>query len=98
MRDVMPQPDIDRLLSAASVCQLLDTRDRTLRRWISDGRFPKADRTIGRALRWKMSTVRAWIEDDSNGKALKTHTLCGADRGVGKSEFDAPDSKPRIRC
>ena len=53
---------LDRLLSAATVCQIIDTKPRTFRRWIADGRFPKPDMRIGRALRWRESTVRAFIE------------------------------------
>lgn len=56
----------DRLLSAKSVRGLLDCGDRTLRRWIGSGRFPKADIRIGRNLRWRESTVRQFIEDNEH--------------------------------
>lgn len=53
---------LDRLLGVRAVCQILDTRDRTLRRWICAGKFPKPDKRIGRTLRWRESTVRNFIE------------------------------------
>lgn len=34
--------------------------DRAFRRALSAGRFPREDLRIGRNLRWKESTVRAW--------------------------------------
>ena len=52
---------LDRLLSARSVCRLIDTTDRTLRRWIAGGVFPPADLKIGTSLRWRVSTVQAFI-------------------------------------
>ena len=54
--------DPDRLLSVRTVCQPLETRDRTLRRWIAAGRFPRPDRRIGRALRWRESTIKNFIQ------------------------------------
>ena len=53
---------LDRLLSARTVRMMLDTPERTLRRWIAAGKFPPADKRIGRALRWRESTVRRFIE------------------------------------
>ncbi len=52
----------DQLLSAARVRAILDVPDRTFRRWITAGRFPKADLRIGRALRWKAETVQRFID------------------------------------
>lgn len=54
--------DGDRLLSARTLCQLLDTTDRTFRRWVSAGKFPRADIKVGRASRWKESTLKTWID------------------------------------
>lgn len=53
---------LDRLLSAKSVCALLDCSDRCLRRWMSNGKFPPPDGRIGRSLRWKVSTVQKFFE------------------------------------
>jgi predicted DNA-binding transcriptional regulator AlpA len=37
---------------------------RTLARWISAGRFPRADIAIGNKIRyWRVETVLAWIAD-----------------------------------
>lgn len=58
---------VDSLLSASSVRKLLDCSDRTLRRWIAAGRFPAPDMRIGRSLRWKASTIRAFTEGEWTG-------------------------------
>ena len=55
----------DRLLSSRSVCLLLDISDRQLRRFLTSGRFPGADVRLGRSLRWRASTVRAFLENGS---------------------------------
>ncbi len=52
-----------RLLSAKSVRLLLDCSDRSLRRWMAGGLFPKADLRIGTSLRWRESTVEAWLQE-----------------------------------
>jgi predicted DNA-binding transcriptional regulator AlpA len=40
--------------------------DRTIRRWISSGVFPKADIAIGGKTRfWKVETVESWIESQA---------------------------------
>lgn len=48
---------LDSLLSARSVARTLDVSTRCLRRWVSAGRFPRADVRIGTTLRWRTSTV-----------------------------------------
>ena len=52
---------LDRLLSSRTICGLLDISDRQLRRFLATGRFPPADLRLGRSLRWKSSTVRAYL-------------------------------------
>jgi predicted DNA-binding transcriptional regulator AlpA len=42
--------------------------ERTLRRWISSGIFPRPDISIGGKVRyWRRGTVEAWIEMQSQG-------------------------------
>ena len=52
---------LDPLLSTRKVCDWLDTTDRNLRRLIQAGKSPPADLTLGRGLRWKENTLRAWL-------------------------------------
>jgi predicted DNA-binding transcriptional regulator AlpA len=41
---------------------------RTLHRWISSGRFPRPDISIGAKVRyWKRETVEAWIDNHTKG-------------------------------
>lgn len=57
---------VDRLLSVSSVCAALDVSDRGLRRWIAGGKFPAADVRIGgRTLRWRSSSIRRFIDEQS---------------------------------
>ena len=58
---------LDGLLSSRSVCNLLDTSDRNLRRLVASGEFPPPDRRLGRGLRWKHSTVQGFL--DGNGSS-----------------------------
>ena len=54
----------ERLLSVRTVKSLLDCSDRTLRRWISAGKFPRPDVRIGRSLRWRSSTITGFIQGE----------------------------------
>ena len=59
---------LDPLLSTRKVCIWLDTTDRNLRRLIQAGKFPAADLILGRGLRWKESTLRAWMDQREDGR------------------------------
>lgn len=61
-------PELEPLIGAKRVRSILDVPDRTFRRWLAGGRFPAADVRIGRALRWRTSTVERFI---ANGGVLK---------------------------
>jgi len=59
----------DPLWDSAAVCQFLSIADRTLRRWLSCGRFPAPDaRLTARCLRWRRSTVGAWLAERGAGR------------------------------
>ena len=60
---------LDPLLSTRTVCRLLDTSDRNLRRLVASGKFPPPDRRLGRSLRWKASTVRGFLESETEPAA-----------------------------
>jgi predicted DNA-binding transcriptional regulator AlpA len=56
---------LERLLSVKEITAALGCSDRALRRWIIAGRFPPADVVLGtRSLRWRESTIRAFIGGD----------------------------------
>ncbi len=57
----------DGYMTAKTVRQFLDVPDRTLRRWISAGRFPPPDLRIGISLRWRRSTVLRWVGEKTVG-------------------------------
>ena len=65
-RQVIPViDDADRLLRVRDVCQLLGVSDRWVRRHIAAGTFPKADFRFSVSLRWKRSTIRAWLDSQA---------------------------------
>lgn len=56
------------LLSIRDIARIASVSVRTLERERSADRFPKPDLRIGRALRWKPETVRAWIDSNADGR------------------------------
>ena len=48
-------------LGPSEVAILLGISERTLTRWVQQGRFPKPF-TFGRARHWEQATVEAWME------------------------------------
>ncbi len=63
MRDVTDSNNgLDALLSSRRVCEVLDVSGRQLRRLVAGGKFPRPDCRLNRSLRWKESTVRAFVE------------------------------------
>lgn len=57
-----PIENIDTLINFKQMCKIISTPGRTARRWISAGKLPPPDVRIGRAIRWRVSTIRQFIE------------------------------------
>ena len=56
------------LLKPATVARRLEIGLRTLWRWVSTGEFPPPDLRRGpKIVRWRSSTVDAWIEANATG-------------------------------
>ncbi|MCC7291437.1 MAG: helix-turn-helix domain-containing protein [Phycisphaerales bacterium] len=56
----------DPLLDVADICAFLGLGERTLRRWISSRAFPPPDaRLRGKLLRWRRSTLDAWVQSQA---------------------------------
>lgn len=56
----------EKLYSIRDISKLISVGERTLRRWLSCGGFPKPDvRLRGKLLRWRRSTVDAWVQSQS---------------------------------
>ena len=53
---------LPRYVDAAEFRQALVMADRTFRRALSAGRIPKPDLRLGRAMRWRVETVRIFLE------------------------------------
>jgi predicted DNA-binding transcriptional regulator AlpA len=64
-------PIIPELLTEKMIrAHFLPIGARTLARWVSCGRFPKADLALGGKSRfWKKESVTAWIDAHSEGGA-----------------------------
>jgi predicted DNA-binding transcriptional regulator AlpA len=60
-----PKPHADGLeplVSTRRLRELLDVSDRRLRTLRSAGKLPPVDVRLGKALRWKASTIRTWMD------------------------------------
>ncbi|AVT47692.1 helix-turn-helix transcriptional regulator [Shewanella baltica] len=55
----------ERLLTYAEVCDVLQTSQSTLRRYVRDGRFPPPIKPnpYGRTVRFRYSDIAAWLSD-----------------------------------
>ena len=57
-----------RLLSIADLIGLTGLGERTLRRWLTTGLLPVPDyRLGGKHLRWRRSTIEAWLANQAAG-------------------------------
>jgi excisionase family DNA binding protein len=62
----MPALTKEPRLGPSEVAILLGISERTLTRWVQQGRFPKPV-TFGRARHWEKTTVQAWIDAARKG-------------------------------
>ena len=56
-------PVLEQFVSTRTICAALEIPDRTLRRHIAAGLFPKPDARLGNRLRWRRSTVETHLEN-----------------------------------
>ena len=54
--------DLPRYVRSRTFRELLDLSERAFRRGLAAGRIPPPDLRWGRSLRWRVSTVRAFLE------------------------------------
>ena len=54
---------LEQMVSFKTICLALEVPDRTLRRHMAAGRFPKPDIRIGNRFRWKQSTVEKFLAE-----------------------------------
>ena len=57
-----PVTKLPQFVGTRDIITSLGTSDRNLRRLIQSGRFPPPDLRLGRMLKWKVSTVMAYLE------------------------------------
>ncbi|MDO8629883.1 MAG: hypothetical protein Q7R41_05270 [Phycisphaerales bacterium] len=55
------KPLLEQYVTTRTICEALQWPDRTLRRHIAAGTFPKPDTRLGTRLRWKKTTVEAFL-------------------------------------
>ena len=60
-------PDLDGLWTARRVCGYLSVTDRWIRRNMACDRFPRPDFRLGRAMRWKGSTIFSYLAEHAGG-------------------------------
>jgi excisionase family DNA binding protein len=49
-------------VNADQLADLLCISKRQVFRWLADGHLPPYDLTIGQTRRWRLATIRAWLE------------------------------------
>jgi predicted DNA-binding transcriptional regulator AlpA len=59
---------LEPLATTADAAAIAAVSERHLRRLIELGRFPAPDKRVGRGLRWRVSTLRAWVESKQSRK------------------------------
>lgn len=57
------------MLSAGDFAKLLGIGRRTFQTWRAAGKLPLPDLRIGHTVRWRASTVEAWLADQTGGAA-----------------------------
>lgn len=53
---------LEPLLSVKEVCAYLGVSRRTFQTWRSGNKLPCPDLRVGRTIRYKVSTLRAWVD------------------------------------
>jgi len=65
-----------RLVGTREVCTIFSITDRTLRTWVSVGKFPQPDTNIGGRHLWRAATVNAHIARAMAGEfAVEKHVV-----------------------
>lgn len=59
--------DAEQLLDVTECAQWLKVSCKTIRRWSEQGHFPQPVRLGDKLVRWKVSALRAWVDDDCSG-------------------------------
>ena len=77
-RDDTDGEELEPLLTASQLADVLNCGVRTLKRWLQEGVAPPPLETPGSRLRWYMPAVKRWIEQRSGESAdrdasLETH-------------------------
>ena len=78
------EPELEPLLTASQLAELLNCGVRTLKRWLQEGVAPPPLRTPGSTLRWYRPAVRSWVEE-----------RCGTSNSVPRSD---PGTAPAPRA
>lgn len=68
--------DGDPLVGIGTVCRMLGFADRTIRRWMTAGTFPKPDVRFGNRLRWRLSTIEGVMRDGFEVDKRKPKGAC----------------------
>lgn len=72
--------ELEPLLTASQLADVLNCGVRTLKRWLQEGVAPPPLETPGSRLRWYMPAVRRWIEQKSRESAEREESFETGDR------------------
>jgi len=59
----------DTYITRKDIFEKLGISSHTLQRWIKSGKFPQPIKFGERLVRWKLSTVDAWVKQNESGVA-----------------------------
>ncbi len=74
-RDDTDGEELEPLLTASQLADVLNCGVRTLKRWLQEGVAPAPLETPGSRLRWYMPAVKRWIEQRSRESAERDVSL-----------------------
>ena len=68
--DQTPRDDLA-MLTSADICERFQVSKRTLQKWRKESKFPQPDLVIGTTVRWLVTTVETWVEDNRQKRGVK---------------------------
>ena len=84
------EDELEPLLTASQLAEVLNCGVRTLKRWLQEGVAPPPAETPGSRLRWYKPAVRRWLEQHCPGVAESPFAL-----GSGAPAAEQPQSRWR---
>ena len=59
------------MVTSADICTHFQVTKRTLQKWRKEGKFPEPDLVIGTTVRWLVTTVEDWVEENRKKRGVR---------------------------